>query len=362
MTDISWLSNQAHQVHGVFMSLFYALVTVLLALGVFVEYFKWPLGGMPSFSVLVGRALVAAILLHTYPQVSNTIADISDSLSKQLGDLNQFKLVLSSMGDHLKTLTFSWVSVRDAQTMIFSFVTFFLLYFSVHVVEAFLLYAWVMLYIFSPVLIALFVLPATAGATKAVYRTLLEMSCWKIVWSVLATLLWSTALSDINKPGHDINFLTSVCFNLILAGSVLLTPIVVHSLANSGLSGMAKTVGAITVGAATLSPGKVASSVGSALRRVKTVASAASEHVKGRYFSGSRKSFRPKSGAAFKAKTAKAPHVDKGKNLSANRPARYPDEILKAESSTGASKNQPKAQKRIPHRPRNPQKGISHEV
>ena len=285
MTDISWLSNQAHQVHSVFVSLFYALVTVLLCVGVFIEYFKWPLGGMPSFATLVGRALVAAIMLHTYPEVSNTIADITDTLSKQLGDLNQFKLVLSNMGDQLKTLTFSWVSVRDTITMIISFGTFFLLYFSVHVVEAFLMYAWVLLYVFSPLLIALFVLPATASATKAIYRTLFEMGCWKLVWSVLATLLWSSALSDINKPNHDINFITSICFNLILAGSVLLPAIIVDSLSSPGLSGVAKTVGAIGVGAAAMSPGKIASAVGSGLKSTKNAATTAKEHIKDRYFS-----------------------------------------------------------------------------
>ena len=287
MTDMTWLSQQAHQVHGIFTALFYGLVTLFLCLGVFIEYFKWPLGGTPSFSVLIGRSLVAALMLQTYPEVSNTLAEVADGLARQIGDMNQFKIVLSKMGDHLGTLTWSWVSVRETVTMVISFVTFFLLYFSIHVVQAFLLYAWTLLYVFSPVLIALFVLPATASATKAMYRTLIEMSCWKIVWSVLAALLWSTALSDINQPGHQISFITAICFNLILAGSLLLTPMVVHSLAESGLSGMAKTVGAIAVGAATFSPGKVASTLGKGLKKGKTAAGSLSEHIKSRYFEGS---------------------------------------------------------------------------
>ena len=328
MTDISWLSHQAHQVHAVFVSLFYVLVTVFLCLGVFIEYFKWPLGGVPAFSTLVGRALVAALMLHTYPEVSNTIADITDALSKQLGDLNQFKMVLSNMGDQLKTLTFSWVSVRDTITIVISFVTFFLLYFSVHVVEAFLMYAWVLLYVFSPLLIALFVLPATASATKAIYRTLFEMGCWKIVWSVLATLLWSSALSEINKPNHEINFLTSICFNLILAGSVLLTPMVVHSLSSSGLAGMAKTVGAIGLGAAAMSPGKIASLAGKGFGVGKTAVKAASGHIKDRYFSKNteRKGNSPKNGPS------------KATFSSTKRPARYPDAVLPAEKASHSNR------------------------
>ena len=143
--------------------------------------------------------------------------------------------------------------------MILSFITFFLLYFLVHVCNAFILYTWTLLYVFSPLLIALFVIPATSGATKALYRSLIEVSSWKIVWSVIATLVWSSALSQINKPVHEISFLTAICFNLILAGSLLLTPVIVHSLAGSGLASVARTIGGIAVGATMITPSKVAS-------------------------------------------------------------------------------------------------------
>ncbi len=277
MTNLSWISNQAQEVHAIFNGLFYALVTLFIVLGIFLEYFKWPLGQTPAFTVLVGRALITVLLLSTYSEVTNTLADFTDSLANRLGNLNQIHLVLSSMGDHLGTLSWSWVSVRDTVTMVISFVSFFLLYFSVYVVEAFFLYMWTLLYVFSPVLIALYVLPATAGATKGLYRSLFEVSCWKIVWSVLATLLWSTALSDINQPGYDINFITAICFNLILAGSLLLTPMVVHSLAGAGLAGMAQTVGAVAVGATAISPGKVFSKLSQGVRKAQPTLSSLHE-------------------------------------------------------------------------------------
>ena len=64
MVDVSWLSEQAKQIHSTFEALFYVFLTTLLLLGIFMEYFKWPLGGTPSFSALIGRALIAIILLH----------------------------------------------------------------------------------------------------------------------------------------------------------------------------------------------------------------------------------------------------------------------------------------------------------
>ncbi len=258
MADLGWLSNQAHGIHDLLGGMFYPLITVFLCLSLFFEYFKWPLGSTPAFPTLVGRALIAVLLFHTYADATNTLANFSDAFSSRLGDFNQFQLVLSKMGDRLGELSWSWVSVRDTLTLVLSFVTFFLLYFSVHVVEAFLIYSWTLLYVFSPFLIALYIFPVTAGATSALYRSLIEVCCWKVVWSILATLVWSAALSDINQPGHDIHFVAAISFNLILAGSLLLTPLVVHSLAGQGISSLAKTVGGIAVGATMIGPAQVA--------------------------------------------------------------------------------------------------------
>lgn len=257
MMDLSFVSTQAQQIHDLFSGFFYAVVLSLLLLGIILEYFKWPLGMMPSFTSLIGRALVAAILLNAYPEISNTVADISDSVASKLGDFNQFKLILSSMSDKMTTLTWSWLSVKESVIMILSFVTFFLLYFSVFIVDAFLLYSWVLLYVFSPILIALFVLPVTAGATKALFRSLIEVCAWKIVWSVLATLLWSAAMSEINDPKYQINFVTAICFNLLLAASLLLTPLIVHALAGAGITGLVSTVGGIAVGSMAMNPSTI---------------------------------------------------------------------------------------------------------
>lgn len=256
MIDLTWLSQEANTIHAYFTSIFYIFVTVLLLLGVLTEYFQMPIGGSPSFSTLIARALVAAILLHTYPEVARTIAEFADAMAKHLGDLNQFKHVLDRMSDKLHEFSWSWVSVKGSLVLAISFLTFFFLYFSVHVTQAFLIYTWTVLYVFSPLLIALYVLPQTAGATKALYRSLFEASAWKVVWAVLATLLWSAGLSDIPNQ----NVIAAVCFNLILAGSLVLTPLVVHLLAKSGLASMSNTVGSIAIGGVTtLTPAKTLS-------------------------------------------------------------------------------------------------------
>jgi hypothetical protein len=257
IADMGWLAEQAKSIHALFNGLFFTLITVLLLLGVFMEYFKWPLGEMPNFAQLVGRSIVAVILLIAFPEILNVLSEITDAFAKELGDLNQFNLVCAKMGEKLHDLSWSWVSVKDMALLVISFLTFFVLYFSVFVADAFFVYSWTILYVFSPILIALFVLPQTAMATKALFRSLIEVSAWKLVWSVTATLLWSSALSKINENQTGVNFLTAICFNLILAGSILVTPFVVHALAGEGMGSMARSLGGIAVGGATITPKSV---------------------------------------------------------------------------------------------------------
>lgn len=258
-SDIAWLATEAKKIHEIFSGYFYLMMTVLLLLGITIEYFKWPLGAVPNFGTLVGRALIAALLLHAYPEITNTIADVTDAVSGKLGELNNFNLILDRMGDKIGELSWSWVSFKETIMLLISFLTFFILYFSIHIADSFYIYVWVMLYVFSPLLIAMYVLPITASATSALFRSLIEVACWKIVWSVIATLLWSSALSQINQNGSQVSFLSAIGFNIILAGSLLLTPFIVHALAGSGLSGMGKDLSSLAIGGMTISPSRAIS-------------------------------------------------------------------------------------------------------
>ena len=253
LSDVSWLAEQAKVIHGIFFSWFFPLVSLFLVTGVIVEYFKLPLGGSPGIAVLLGRTLVASILLYAYPEISNAFADLIDAVAMKLGNLNDFNLVLGKLSEKLDNLTWSWVNFKDSIIAILSYLSFFLLYISVYAVQAFMIFSWTILFVFSPLLIALFVLPATAGATSSLFRSLIEVGMWKVTWSVLSTLLWSFALSDINQ-GAEVNFLTAIFLNLILAGSLLMTPMVVSALSGQGISSLAASAGGIVAGATMAAP------------------------------------------------------------------------------------------------------------
>ncbi len=259
--DVNWLSDQAKLIHEIFSSFFYSIVLLMVTLGVVINFFKMPLGQVPEFFQLVGRAIIAAFILAAFPEIMNFLADITDSLAKEIGQINNFSLVVHKLGEKIGTMTWSWVSVKDSILLLISYLTFFLLYVSVYVVDSMYLLVWTLIFIFSPLLIAAFTLPSTATATKGLFQSLIEVCLWKICWSVLAALLWSFALSEINKPEYDVDFLTAIILNLMLAFSVLLTPKIVSGLLKGGLAGQGSFMGGAVLATAALTPTGILSKV-----------------------------------------------------------------------------------------------------
>ena len=258
MMNLTWLAAEAQKLHAIFQNAFFGVITVLLLIAVVLDFFKMPMGNTPGISTLLGRCLIATLLLIALPEIMNAVAAITDSIAHEVGDLNNFKIVLSRMGDKLKTLAWSWTSVKDMVILVVSFLSFFILYITVYFADAAFLYAWTLIYVFSPIVLALFVLPSTAGATSAMFRSMIEVSLWKVVWAAMSALLWSTALSDINNPEYHVDFLTAIVLNLMLALSVLMTPTLVRGLFSTGVSGVASGLQNTLMAAAAMTPMGVA--------------------------------------------------------------------------------------------------------
>lgn len=245
--DISWISSQAKEIHDFFVQIFYSLAVLLILVGVILDYFKLPIGGVPSFAVLVGRALVASILLIAYPQISNWVSTIADAVADHLGSANHYSKVLDAAGETLMNHSWSWTSIGDTVLSVAAMASYGILFLSVYFFDAAIIYCLVLLYIFSPLLIAFYILPQTASMTTGAFRTLFEIAAWKIVFAVMGTLLWSTALNSFEQKGQ--NFITLLALSLMLAFSILLTPIVVKNLISGAISNIAtQTAGLAAMG------------------------------------------------------------------------------------------------------------------
>jgi hypothetical protein len=93
--------------------------------------------------------------------------------------------------------------------------------------------------------------------TLNLFRSLIEVASWNIVWSVLSAML--TALPFGNAYMADGNYLTVIILNVIIALAMIGTPLIVRSLIGSGLAAMAGSLGPAAVTTIVMAPAKAAS-------------------------------------------------------------------------------------------------------
>ena len=254
--DFSFLAHEAKNIHHFFSSIYYTLIVVLLLVAVLSEYFKIPLGGTPNFGQLISRSFISALMLVSLPEVLNVLAALTDALSQQIGQYNDANLVLAKMGSYVEKLGWNLIDIKKMVLVVISFLSFYLLYWSVYLIEALFFFSWVILYVFSPLLIACFVIPRLSHITIQMYAGFLKVCTWKLVWGVLATLLWTAALNQIENLGDKADLLTLVFFNLILAFSLINTPKIANAIFGKGIDSMADNSGTLAAGAFTLASGR----------------------------------------------------------------------------------------------------------
>jgi hypothetical protein len=118
---------------------------------------------------------------------------------------------------------------------------------------------WSTLVILSPILILFTLFKGTLGIPINLFRSLIEVASYKIIWAVLSAML--TALAFGNEYAADGNYLTVILLNIIIALAMLATPMVVKSLIGSGLSAMSETLAAGAVMTLMSAPAKAATAM-----------------------------------------------------------------------------------------------------
>lgn len=240
--DLTWLALEAKTLHGVFAGISFSFLMMLFLIGIILELFKLPMGGTPEVNHLLGRLLIAVILMVALPDIMNLLADFADAVTNQLGSFNKFQYVKLRLKEQLHQLSWSWVSVKDVVLLVISLLSYVALLIGLHLADAIFMYAWMLLYIFSPILTACFVLPVTSGATKTLFKSLIEVTIWKCLWAVMGALVWSMAASQINDPKYQLNFITVIILNLLLFLSLWKVPALTAAFLGGGISQMASGV------------------------------------------------------------------------------------------------------------------------
>lgn len=258
MESFALLGELATRLHKEFREVFYLCLPVFFALSLVINWFKSPQGS-PDFLESFKRAIIATLLLVGFQEITDTILALSNGLAGKISDMSGLDAVMAMAAKKAEGYTLSVTSVivgiNDLLIAVLAFLSYLLLYVARYLMVALYHFSWVFLLLISPIVLLFHLF--SPKITLNLFRSLIEVASWNIVWAVLSAML--TALPFGNAYMADGNYLTVIILNVIIALAMIGTPLIVRSLIGSGLAAMAGSLGPAAVTTIVMAPAKAAS-------------------------------------------------------------------------------------------------------
>ena len=214
-----------------------------------------PAGG-PDFIDKIKRAFIATLLLVGFAEITDAMLALSNGIADRIDNMSGINAVMQMASEKAKSYTINpmtpILAFDDMIISALSYLSFAVLYCVRFIMVAIYHFSWIFLTIITPILMLFHVF--SSQVTINLFRSMFEISLWKVVWSVLSVML--KALPFGTWYAMEGNYLTIVVLNFVIAICMVGTPLVVHSLFGSGFSAMAGGLTGVTAGAILAAPAK----------------------------------------------------------------------------------------------------------
>lgn len=271
MPNFELLGSLMNDLHQEFVGMFYLLLPVFFSLAVALAWFRSPQGS-PEFLDIIKRAVVATILLVSFPDISKAILNIADAISFRIDEMNGLEAVLKMAEEKSQSYDNSAFSMLlkfdDLLIGILSIGSYLLLYIARYLTIAMYHFFWLFFMVTSPLLILFHMFEGTSQITKNLFMGMIEVASWKIVWAILGAML--TALSFGDAYQAEGSYITLVVMNFVIATAMLMTPMMVRSISSGGVQGMSSKIGTAAVGLIAAGHAKTGRPVGSVFRQSRS--------------------------------------------------------------------------------------------
>lgn len=243
MPDFGLLGPLMVDLHQEFVRIYYLMLPVFFCLSIAVTWFRGP-GGFDFLDALK-RAVFSTLLLAAFPEITQAIVFIADGIAERVDQMQGLDTFLQLAKE--KSLSFTFVKntlllqFPDLLIAVLAFVSYLVLYIARYLTIAMYHFYWVFYTVSCPLLLLFNLFPSTSRITANLFRGMVEVASWKIVWAILGAML--TALSVGTNYRSESDYLILMVMNFVIAISMLKTPSVVSSLVGSGFTSMAPTIG-----------------------------------------------------------------------------------------------------------------------
>lgn len=251
----NWLPEVCREIRADMIQMYWLLIIPLV---IFCAILILANGGEESGAgaKLLKRTMLSVILLLTFDDCMNLIAQLADGIADKINGFAQLKQVLEETGKVIQAQETGWLEFRQWVIFFINFFAYCVAYLGFFFAEAITHFVWAILYIASPLMILMFVSEKTAFVTANLFKGIINVATWKVMWSILAVLLLK--LMTAPQVGGVDNFLMSAIVNLCVGISMLFVPFATKSLIGDGMSGVANMAAGFSAGLiAKLTYGKV---------------------------------------------------------------------------------------------------------
>lgn len=231
-----YLSSAGLELHNELVKMYWVLLVPFIIFLLVMEIIK---DENPNTKEIFRRIILSILLLITFDWAINSIAVLGDSITEKINGLEKLGDVLAKIGPTNSSQD-SWFSLRETTIYIFSLASYIVAYLGFFIATALTHFVWTILYVCSPLMILAFISPHTSFVTTSLYKGLVQVVLWKILWSILGVLLLKLAEQPQVTGLED--YLTTIVVNLCIGVSMLFIPLATRSLISDGLNSVANTL------------------------------------------------------------------------------------------------------------------------
>ncbi len=259
MPQFELLGSLMKDLHQQFVTIYYLMLPVFFALSIAMAWFRSPQGSIEFLDILK-RAVIATLLLVAFPDISRAIIYVADGITEKIDALNSIDVMVRMAQEKSEAYSASTTSLllqfNDLIIAVLSFLSFLVLYIARYITVAMYHFFWIFFMITAPLLLLFNLFASTSQITINLFKGMMEVASWKIVWAILGAMLTALSFGDAYKA--EGNYLTLIVMNFVIAIAMLATPMMVKSLVGSGLQSMSSTLGATAVAAMVAAPARAA--------------------------------------------------------------------------------------------------------
>ncbi len=272
MPQFELLGTLARDLHQEFVTMYYLFLPVFFSLAVVLAWFKSP-SGRPEFLDIVKRAVVATILLAAFPDIANAILFVTDGVAEKIDKLSGLDTLIRMAKEksegHSMSVTSVILQFNDLIIATLSFLSYLILYIARYLTIAMYHFFWIFYMISAPLLLLFNLFEGTQQITMNLFKGMIEVACWKIVWAILGSML--IALSFGNAYMSEGNYLVLIVMNFVIAIAMLMTPSMVKSIVGGGIQSMSSILSAASITAMAAAPARAATIVSTSRNALNSV-------------------------------------------------------------------------------------------